>query len=122
MKTGYVVQKIGYEYNDEIYHTSEYDGFSKSIEVFLDRAKANEQANQRNIAEFRGNDIGHYCYGLDEIINEEDLADFIQEGVLEGESWDCSVSQYATDEQIERLMSKVDLKFYRVEEVPIYDA
>jgi len=122
MKTGYVVQKIGYEYNDEIYHTSEYDGFSKSVEVFLDENKANEQAKQRNIAEFRGNDIGHYCYGLDEIINEEDLADFIQEGVLEGESWDCSVSQYATDEQIERLMSKIDLKFYRVEEVPIYDA
>lgn len=63
MKKGYVILEIGWEYNDEYYHTSNNgEMYEAPKELYLDKAKAEAECLKREINSFRGQSLGVYFY------------------------------------------------------------
>ena len=55
----YVIQHLGYEYNDENFYRSE-NGGGTPEKVFTDKVAANELAEELNARQFMGLEIGSY--------------------------------------------------------------
>ncbi len=66
----YIVQRLGWQYNDEINYRSE-DAGGKPERVFTDRKKAETLADELNAKEFSECNLGSYGYGMSEIIDDE---------------------------------------------------
>ena len=125
-ETLYVVCKIGYEYNDEIYYAPETDT-AVPVKAYRSKEKADAEANKLNLKEFRDIEIEGYSYDLEglfptdyirgkSIINvdiseydfhdKEDVAEFIAK---------------ANDEELTKLVALMDIKFYEVREIKLVD-
>lgn len=115
MSTMYVLVRIGYEYNDEIYYNRGGSG-GEPVKVFHDKKLAHLYCQKKNIDELKKEEIGHYCYSLDEIDNGG-MEDFLKSvGVDISDSWDISL-RGLTDEQLEKVYELTSLRFYDVIEV-----
>lgn len=124
-KTGYVILPIGWEYNDEVYHTGNYgETYEKPTSVILNKEKAQTKLKESEINHFKGTTLGMYGYGADEFSNDPDALieffnkEFDEEIEPDGYS-EFGVPSDATDDQIERLMKIVTVRFYEMVEVEI---
>ncbi|MEK6829499.1 MAG: hypothetical protein AABY15_05180 [Nanoarchaeota archaeon] len=119
-KKGYVIQKLGYEYNDETYYRPQDGGGTPEI-VLTDEVMAKKRMMELEIKEWRGQSIGNYGYGLDEIA--EDELEFEKAlkaiGLDPEDGWDLDIPKTATDEQIKRLIKASRVRFYEIVEVDI---
>jgi len=65
----YVISKVSFEYNDEIYHTGEDETYQTPSQVYLDKKKAKEAAHLLELKEWKGLDLSSYCYNWNEIVS-----------------------------------------------------
>lgn len=76
----YVIGKIGYEYNDEVYHRPYgCENASEPVSVYRSRENAEAECRRQNAAEFakmddEWNGLGSFGYDSDEIFDDEDAA------------------------------------------------
>lgn len=127
MSKVYIVSRIAFEYNDEVYHAP-YNGESVIPQIAFDtKEEATAECLKLNTESYRGLTPGYYCYSIDDIINC-DLAEIDGKVAkilnIEPEKVDFTSgwSQFEfpkdiTDEQTQKLMKIFDLQFYTVNEV-----
>lgn len=115
MSKMYVLVRINFEYNDEIYYN--HGGSNgEPVKVFHDKNLAELYCRQKNLQQMKKEDIGHYCYGLEDIDGGR-LINILEDiGVDTSSSWEMNLS-HLTDEQWDRLYNATTLRFYDVVEV-----
>lgn len=121
-KKGYVIQRVGYEYDDETYSRAQ-DGGGNPVIVMTDEVEAKKRMMELEIEAWRGQSIGHYGYDADEVAADE--AEFQRAleamGLEADDLWDVEIPKTATDDQIKRLIKSSKIKFYEIVEVKIED-
>jgi len=122
-KKGYVVQSIGYEYDDETYYKSEGGGGHPQV-VLTDEVLAKKRMMELEIKEWRGQRIGYYGYDIDEVaVDESEFERALESMGLNLEDWfDIEIPQTATDDQIKRLIKASRIRFYEIVEIQIEDS
>jgi len=120
-KKAYVVIERGYEYNDEIYHQPETDDdCGKPEHVYFDQKKALDVAQKLNSKFFSGLRLCEYCYGIDEILVDEDeetcqkLSEIIGKPLTKDELEEFEVPENLTEKQLEEISKLFNLEFYSV--------
>ena len=74
---GYVLSRVDYQYNDEVYSQGEGDGVNPE-KIFMDKETALKECEKLNVKMFRGLNIHSYTYDI------EDLAEgFTKEEIKE---------------------------------------
>lgn len=126
---GYVVLQKGFEYNDEVYSTTE-SGGGNPHKIFFTKEGAEEEVEKMNIEEFKQTNITQYSYDIEDICDDSDeLLQFCNSlnekyGKIESKNrWD-SVDQYrlhnmATDEESKKYIKMVNLTFYEMVDVEV---
>ena len=119
-KKGYIIQSIGYEYNDETYYKPEGGGGYPQA-VLTDEVEAKKRMMELEIEEWRGQQIGHYGYDIDEVAENE--SEFEQAlaamGIDIEDWWDVEIPTTATDDQIKRLIKASSIRFHEIIEIEI---
>lgn len=111
----YVLVRIGFEYNDEIYY-NQGGSDGEPVKVFRDKELADLYCRQKNLEQMKNEDLGRYCYGLDEI-DAGGMVNFLDNlGVNTSSSWELNLSNL-TDEQWNKLYETTSLRFFDVVEV-----
>lgn len=120
VKKGYVIQQLGYEYNDETYYRPE-DGGGNPVVVIIDEATAKKRMMELEIKQWKTESIGHHCYSWDEIAEDENEFEKALEamGMDPEDDYDLNIPKDATDEQIKRLIKASTLRFYEIIEVDV---
>lgn len=129
----YVIVKINYEYNDEVYSRGENADAGDPVHVYLNREKADKVAAQMNFNELLEIDLGHYGYGSDEIFRDENkFEDLIKtidpefcmesyiDNQMEGHGVTASMKKLSPEAQIE-LANTLKVRFFKVIEVELED-
>lgn len=124
--------QTGYEYNDEVYFQTEGGHPSK---IFKTREKAQQAADQKNMAEFKtiikDGSIRDYGYNLDEVLDNKNATNFElndPKGIFMrvfGKSADKWWKDYnyrgflmePSEKDMKRLMDCFNVEFYHVVEV-----
>lgn len=119
-KKGYVIQKIGYEYDDETYNRAQ-DGGGNPIIVMTDEVAAKKKFMELEIEAWRGETVGHYGYDIDEVAtNESEFEKALESMGLDADDlWNVEIPMTATDEQIRRLIKSSKIRFHEIVEVEI---
>ncbi|HEY9704266.1 MAG TPA: hypothetical protein V6C58_17575, partial [Allocoleopsis sp.] len=75
---GYLVLEVGYEYNDEYYHTGNYGTTYEAPEkIYLTKEKAEAVLKEKTFEALRGEDLGRYGgNGLEGICKEDKIEQF----------------------------------------------
>lgn len=119
---GYVVLEVGYDYNDEVYHTGNYGAmYEAPNKVYLDKDIAEEEVVKRTCEKLRGLPLGAYGYGIEEIAKKgcvERLSQICEEIGFNIEDGD-DVPKKATDKQLQNILELIDLEFFTIVEVEI---
>ena len=117
----YVVMEVGWEYNDEVYYTTE-DKAGKPSVVYKDKNKAEEVCRKCNIDKLLQEDLIHYCYDIDDVL-EPGFEEYVKE--INGEFFEdegvLRLPNTRTPEQEMKLLSLINLRFFTVSEVEIGD-
>lgn len=112
----YIIQKVGYEYNDEVYYRAE-DGGGTPEYVFLDKDKAQKSCDEKNIKELSGLNIFEYGYSSDEIF-EDEAADLMKKFGAPIDDCDRDYQfPSLTLKQYRQIEPYLKIKFYEVCEV-----
>lgn len=124
MAKAYVLVKIGFEYNDEVYHQTE-EHFGEPILVFHNKTRAEEECLQNNIAAIKSTnwedflydseelvDLKHNIWDVCQIFGVEDLKD-IDTGDLK------KMFKKLNNDQLGVIADMLSIKFYRVDEVDV---
>jgi len=122
-KKGYVIQKIGYEYNDETYYRPE-DGGGNPVVVITDEFIAKKRWLELEVEAWREQRIGYYGDGLDDIAeNEREFENALEAiGVDYNSFWDIKIPKTATDDEIKRLIKASKVRMYEIIEVDIEES
>ena len=67
----YILGRVGYEYNDEIYYSNE-SGGSIPESIFLSKRLAEEARDREEMLAFRNTAITQYCYDADDVFCDTD--------------------------------------------------
>lgn len=123
----YVVGKIGYEYNDEIY----YKGGSGGIEpvtVYTSKERATAEAQKANLEQFLKEDFMAYCYDVEDIFNDINSAqkllekygyeERLSELAYEGDEVMSIIKQMTQSDQL-AFIETINLQFFDVREVKL---
>lgn len=117
--TYYIIQRIGYEYNDEIYHTTESGGGTPE-KIYSDTQKAQDKCDELNATEMSGLRIMEYGYSLKDIFRNSDKAnDVLSElkaPIPEDDNWNYELPQM-TAAQYKKLAPFLKVKFFEVVEI-----
>jgi hypothetical protein len=138
-ETLYLVAEIGYEYNDEIYHSGENNSVIPVV-LYRDPQKAAAVAAQRTLNLVRTEELSHYGYSLEDILAYEHRRDKTKKRAFEDlmnkydpefdlgdmHGWDSmqrldEVIKRMTEEDLVELLSYLNLKFFEVREVVLED-
>lgn len=121
-KTAYVIQSIGYEYNDEVNYVPD-GGGGHAVAVYFDEVAAKKKLMELEIKEWRRTEIGRYGYDIDEVSDNVDEFEKALEaiGVDYENWWDAEIPETATDEQIKNLIKYSNIRFYEVVQVVAED-
>ena len=138
-KTVFVVTEVGFEYNDEI-NSRPYGCENAGVPTvaYSTRAKANQEAMKLTIAKLKTENIGEYCYSLDEVISDyrgfetviaesigasdaELLMENLSDDPYEHSSDLAGVLNKLNEDQLTRLAASLDLVFHEVTEVELSD-
>lgn len=123
-KNGYIIQELGYEYDDERYNRTE--GGTPQL-VVTDEVVAKKKMMELEISRWRGQNIGNYGYDIDEIArdskNTAELEKALELVGIDIENlYDSEISIDATDEQIRNLIRLSNIRFYEIVEIEIDDS
>ncbi len=72
MKKGYVIVRVGWEYNDEYYNRPEQGGSGKPVKVFIDQRHAVAEKNKLNAEAIAEDSIVRPKYGVNRMIDSGD--------------------------------------------------
>lgn len=119
-KTGFVIQEIGYEYNDEYYYKGE-SGGGIPKKIILNEAVAKLELLRLEIERWRAEDIGYYGGSVGELSNnEEEFEEALKEANIDPDGdWRIGIPKEATDEQIKKLIKFSFIRFYEMVEVEL---
>jgi hypothetical protein len=117
-KKGYVIQKLGYEYNDETYYRPE-EGGGNPVIVLTDEVAAKKKFMELEIEAWKNEHIGHYGYDLSDVAIDSGEFERALEaiGLDTDDWWDMKIPANATDDQIKRLIKASRVRFHEVVEV-----
>ena len=130
-KVAYTVLEIGWEYDDESYHTGNYgETYEAPNEIFLDKEKAKAEWLKREIKAYKGNNLAQYTNGDDFAsllvrgVDEDDVIKLFKEAFdidldLEDNYYEIEVPSSANDEDIAKLISMTTLRFNKLHEITI---
>lgn len=121
-KTAYVIQSIGYEYNDEVNYVPD-GGGGHAVAVYFDEVAAKKKLMELDIKEWRKTDIGRYGYGIDGVSdNVREFEKALEAVGVDSENWwDAEIPETATDEQIKNLIKYSSIRFYEIVQVVAED-
>jgi hypothetical protein len=115
----YIIQRLNWEYNDEVYHTSESGGGTPE-KIYSDAQKAQDKCDELNAAEMSGLRIMEYGYDLDDVFRNSDKANAIlaklNAPIPEDDNWDYQLPKM-TAAQYKKLAPCLNVKFFEVVEV-----
>lgn len=113
----YIIVPINFGYNDEVYFD---EGYEKPKFAYDDIELAKDKMLELEIEQFKGQNLNYYCYGLDEITNDDvKLNSFLEkEFNLNTENDETEIPESATDEQIKELLTLTTLRFFTLVEIP----
>ena len=128
MKTAYVILKKGFEYDDNIYSSTE-EGGNPSLIVFS-REEAKQKVNELNIKEFKQCSLSEYTYEMEDILNVgieeyEKFNESLNEKYGKPEAknrWDSTENRLhpmANEEECQKYSEMVNLDFYEYSETDI---
>jgi hypothetical protein len=112
----YIVQKVGYEYNDEVNYRPECDGGTPE-KVFSSALKAEKYADKLNLEELSGCQIRGYGYSDREVVEDGffDVYNELFNDNLTEIDWDFQLPKLTKD-QYNQLKDYIKVKFYEVVE------
>lgn len=126
-KVGYVLGEIGWEYNDEFSYRPE-SGGSNACAVYLDKQKADDEAERLNINHIHGENLA--CYsgdGLHGILrwkanDEEQFLEWANKEL--GMKWSKDDGEYEVPANLpnakcKELLNRITIRFWEVLEVEI---
>jgi hypothetical protein len=117
--TYYIIQRIGYEYNDEVYHTTESGGGTPE-KVYSDKQKAQDRCDELNATELSGCAIMEYGYSFEEIFSNLEKANLVLSKIgapiPEDTDWDYKLPKM-TVSQYKKVAPYIKVKFFEVVEV-----
>ena len=124
---GYIVLEVGYEYNDEHYHTGNYGNtYDAPDKVFLDKEKATIELDNQTFAKLRGEDLERYNgNGLKGICKKGMVDEFCKVfkeefGIdMDEDGYDIEIPESATNEQLAKVLDCLQLEFFKLVEVEI---
>ncbi len=120
-KKAYVIQSIGYEYNDEYNYRPECGG-GHATAVYFDEVAAKKRMVELEIEQWKEETLGHYGYGDDIIEDAEEFESALElMGIDPDDWWDSGIPTGATDEQIKNLIRATNIRFYEIVEVDAED-
>ena len=121
MVKGYVILEVGFEYNDEIYHTGNYgETYAAPNTVFMDKDKAIEEVDKLNVNKLRGEYLDYYGYGVEEFANDEDaFMEFWRREFDKDAEYEFRVPSDATDEQLKGLIKLLSFRFFTLKEIEL---
>lgn len=116
-RKGYVVQSIGYEYNDEYYYRGECGGGIPQ-KVFFDEAKAMKKLAELEIEAFKGERLGDYH--VSDKINDEDLyREALAEIDVDPDDWRVAIPKDTPDSVVKKLIKSTGIRFHEIVEVEV---
>ena len=133
MTTGYVINEVGYEYNDEIYHQSEHGG-GTPVMIYLDKAKAEDEVSKMNLNALMSCEIGSYAYDFSEVVDDlDEFKRIVKKYVSEDDEldlddsyevgeWFSSNGSKFSESDKKKIAKLVNLEFYSITEVEIDDS
>jgi len=124
MKTGFVILKKGFEYNDEI--NSPNDGGHPELIVFS-REDAKKIVDELNSKEFKQSSLNDFCYDVEEILNvDAEKYDKFNQSLIEkygpittSSKWESAENRLhpmANTEEVFEYCKMVNFSFYEVVE------
>lgn len=122
---GYIILEVGYEYNDEYYHTGSYgETYEAPNKVFLSKEKAEAELRIKTLEKLRGEDLGRYNGdGIDGISKkgmQDELAEILKkEFNIDAEEYEMEIPSDATDEQLDKVLECLDLNFFELIEIEV---
>lgn len=129
MEKLFVVSKVGFEYNDEIYHQTECTALNP-VMAYHSKEAANAEAMRLNIAELRKVELYEYGYGVDEMFSYRDrdsrytvvqiLSKYDDACDDDLESFDAAIKA-ASDEDLTQVVGLLRMKFFEVTEINVVD-
>lgn len=118
MKKGYIIQEIGYEYNDEYYYKSECGGGTPKM-VFTDEILAKKKMLELEINEWKGKCLCDYGEDFEGMAEDDEEFSRILEELGIDDLWRDSVPADASDDLIKKLIKHADIRFYEIIEVDV---
>jgi len=120
---GYIVLSVGYEYDDEFYHTGNYGKtYDAPQKAYVNKDRAYEECKKQTFDKLRGEDLSYYGgNGLKGICKKNMIDRFIQvmreEFDLDADDYQLKIPKTATDEQLEKVCECLSLEFFEVVEI-----
>lgn len=124
-KVAYMILEIGWEYNDEYYHTNNNgETYEKPNVIFLDEKEAKVELLKRERKEFKGKTLGSYIYELNRQLTkgttEEDVKDYFMKTWNEDiDDEQFEIPSKATDAEIDGLLKLIKIRFFILHKVKI---
>jgi len=107
----YVVCRVAFDYNDEVYHTGNYgESFDVPSQAFKDEAKANALAQEMNIDNMVKAELYCYAYSVDELFTPRGIAMLDTMGMDPSELESLSLNR----EQAQQLLPEAKIVFAKV--------
>lgn len=118
MKKGYIIQKKGFDYNDEYYYESE--GGTPQL-VVMDQAEAMNKLSEVEIESWKGETLGYYSGSFveDYVNNQEVFYKALTDLGVDHEDWEYSIPKDADTNVVRRLISSCSLRLNEILEVDV---
>jgi hypothetical protein len=116
----YIIQEIGFEYNDEIYQQNGGDNGTPT-HVYKNKADAEKQAEKLNFEKLQSEPICQYAYDVNDVISDvyaftTKLSEITGKTVTEEEiEYDFTLPKMSLTD-FNKIKDYIDLNFYQVVE------
>lgn len=125
-KKGYLVLEVGWEYNDEYYHTGNYGTtYEAPNKVYLDWDEAEKEYKKKNFEMLITERLSKYTSGGWEELCEKGMADQFRTLLLTEfeidveDDYDFRIPKTATEEQLTKILECLKVKFFEIVEIEI---
>jgi hypothetical protein len=113
-KNAYIVIEVGYEYDDNYYHSRDDGG--QPTNIFVDEKLANQMALDKNV-EFVLNNLEYIPYYFEYVDSDKQLEAFRNAGFDVGRRSVEHAPNSITKEQVIELLNKIGMRWYNVKKV-----
>lgn len=114
----YVIQRIGFQYNDEVHMGL--GGNGHPIAAWRSKRMAEMECLRRNLEDLRELGLFQFCYGLDEL-NKNGLEEAYREAGIDPDNWQDGELTKVTDEQLNKIYEATSHRFYEVVSLEVED-